>query len=64
LNRKYKSIRVSVKDLKIKNGKKRSSAVFYQTYVSDRYRATGKKELLFKRENGQWKIYRETWKKK
>ena len=42
---------------------KRSSATFIQKYESSGYRAVGEKKLIFKRENGQWKIYRERWKK-
>jgi murein L,D-transpeptidase YafK len=63
LSRRYKYISVSKEKLVVKTGVKTSTAIFIQNYKSSGYRAVGTKELIFKRENGQWKIYRERWKK-
>lgn len=63
LNQKYSYIRVSKENMVIKNTKERCIVSFVQTYESDAYKAVGMKQLILKRENGQWKIYRETWKK-
>jgi len=63
LNRKYKNISVWKENLIIKTSEKTNSATFIQKYESSGYRAVGKKKLIFKRENGQWKIFRERWKK-
>lgn len=64
LNQKYKYISVLKENLIIKTSEKINSATFIQKYESSGYRAVGKKQLIFKRENGQWKIFRERWKKK
>jgi len=61
LNRKYKYIKVKKADLVINKGKRTKKVTFTQTYRSDRYKATGIKQLLLKLEKGEWKIYRETW---
>jgi murein L,D-transpeptidase YafK len=63
LNQKYSYIRVSKENMVIQNTKERCIVSFVQTYESDAYKAVGTKQLILKRENGQWKIYRETWKK-
>ncbi len=63
LNRKYNYIHVREENLTIKKGEEISVATFTQFYESSGYSAVGKKKLLLKREDGQWKIYRETWKK-
>jgi murein L,D-transpeptidase YafK len=63
LSQQYKYISVSKENLVVKTGVKTSSATFIQNYKSSGYRAVGSKELIFKRENGEWKIYRERWKK-
>lgn len=64
LNKKYDYIKVTSDRLRIKNGDKRATASFVQTYEASGYRAVGMKSLLLKRENGQWKIYRETFRRK
>ena len=51
-------------NIKIRKGEKRSIATFLQTYKSPRYRAVGTKKLILVQENGRWKIFRETWKKR
>ncbi|MDM8524080.1 L,D-transpeptidase family protein [Desulfococcaceae bacterium HSG8] len=63
LNKKYRKIRVTRDDLSVKESKQRRIVSFVQTYRSDNFKAVGKKQLVLKRENGKWKIYRETWEK-
>jgi murein L,D-transpeptidase YafK len=63
INRKYKYIRVTEKNLKVKKGAKRSVATFTQRYESSAFKTVGTKKLILIRENGRWKIYREIWKK-
>lgn len=63
INRRYKYIRVTVRSLSISRGKTRSVATFVQKYESSAFKTTGSKKLILIRENGQWKIYREIWKK-
>jgi len=63
LNQRFAYIRVSKENLVIKKGSRVSTATFTQFYESSGYKAVGEKQLLLKREGGQWKIYRETWKK-
>jgi murein L,D-transpeptidase YafK len=64
LNRQYKYIKVNYEGLRIRLGESRATVSFVQHYESDRYRAVGQKWLVLKREEGQWKILRETWKKR
>ncbi len=59
LNQKYSYIHVSIDNLIIKIGKT-NKATFVQHYKSSNYESVGVKELIFKREVEQWKIYRET----
>ena len=63
LNKKYKYIRVSKKNLTIQNGKKKSIATFIQTYKSPKFKAVGRKRLMLIKESGRWKILRETYRK-
>ena len=63
LNRKYAYIHVTAKDLKIEERGDRGRVTFQQTYQSPHYAAVGTKQLVLVRENGQWKIFRETWTK-
>jgi murein L,D-transpeptidase YafK len=63
LNRKYKFIQVSKKNLVIKRNKNKRTVYFVQTYASNQYKAVGIKRLVLKREGTQWKIYRESWQK-
>ena len=60
LNNKYSYIKVSKKNLTIKDGKTKSVATFIQTYKSPKFKSVGKKRLVLIKENGQWKILRET----
>jgi len=61
LNQKYKYIRVmrSGNPKVIKDGDE-CNASFIQQYKSDSFDAVATKQLILKRENGKWKIYRET----
>lgn len=61
LNRKYEFIRVTHKNLKIDPKKNRATVSFTQTYACDQFKTTGTKRLILKREQGQWKIFRELW---
>ena len=63
LNKKYKYIRVSKRNLKIIKDNKRIRVSFYQDYESNLFKASGLKQIELKLERGQWKIYRENWKK-
>ena len=63
LNKKYAYIQVSMKNLVIQKGEDKSIATFQQTYKSPGHQAVGNKRLVVVRENGQWKIFRETWKR-
>lgn len=64
LNQKYEFIRVTRTDLTTKpEGANRARVSFVQRYESDRYQGVGVKQLLLKREGGEWKIYRETFQK-
>lgn len=64
LNRKYDYIKVSQRNLVVQNRSGRRIATFVQNYDSNRLKTVGTKQLVFVREDGQWKIYREIWKKK
>jgi len=64
LNRKYRYIRVTRDKMTIQKDKNRRMVSFIQTYRSSRFKAVGVKQLILKREENQWKIYREIWKKK
>ncbi|GBC61516.1 hypothetical protein DENIS_2478 [Desulfonema ishimotonii] len=63
LNRKYKYIRVTKRNLVVRKGGNQMTVSFVQKYESNRLRAVGRKQLVLKREDGQWKIFRETWRK-
>lgn len=59
LNRQYKKISVSVSDVRVKMAGGLAKAYFKQRYRSDTFRSNGFKELVFRKEGGRWKIYRE-----
>jgi len=64
LNKKYKFIEVKRKKLSIqfyKKYKNRVKVYFNQSYKSNMFSAFGKKTLILKYDDGQWKIYREYW---
>ena len=64
LNKKYDFIKVAKENLAIQEGKEKSIATFRMVYQSPDYKAKGTKRLVLIREDGQWKIFRETWKKR
>ncbi len=63
LNRKYSYIRVSMDNLRITKSGDDRIALFTQNYQSEAFKTLGTKQLILKRENGQWKIFRETYRK-
>jgi len=64
INQKYDYIKVSQRNLIVRNQKKKSIATFTQNYESSSLKTKGTKQLILIRENGQWKIFREIWQKK
>jgi murein L,D-transpeptidase YafK len=62
--RKYDYINVSIEKLSIKPGSRASHAKFIQIYKSSGLNNAGLKELVLKLEEGKWKIFRESWKKR
>ena len=66
LNKKYKYINITRKKLNLyfyKKYKDRVRVSFKQSYQSNLYSAVGRKTLVLKNVDGQWKIYREYWNK-
>lgn len=64
LARKYRKIRVKGTDFRITEGPETGRVTFLQDYDSTGFSAIGEKTLEFIKENGEWKIFRETWKMK
>lgn len=64
INRRYDYIKVTQRNLVVKNQRNRSVATFTQKYESSGLNTEGTKQLILVRENGQWKIFREIWQKK
>jgi murein L,D-transpeptidase YafK/ketosteroid isomerase-like protein len=61
LNERYARIDVNAVDLSYQVNGDRAVVTFTQQYASDRYQSVGRKTLRLRRENHQWKIYRETY---
>ncbi len=62
LNRRYKTIRVTLDEIKIDLHQKRANVLFYQAYRSDRYFADGNKLLVLTHTDEKgWKILKEIW---
>lgn len=62
LNRKYRSLKVDISDLKIKPGSKSSAKVsFKQDYRADRYNDVGLKKMVLVKRGKNWKIKEEVW---
>ena len=62
INRKYRSIRVAVRNLRIKLlSSKRAVVRFDQEYSSDRFHDRGIKTIQLVKRDGRWKIKEETW---
>lgn len=64
INQRYQYIKVSQRNLVVRNQKNKSIATFVQNYESSGLKTVGTKQLILIRENGQWKIFREIWQKK
>ena len=62
--RKHDYINVSIEKPVIRPGRNVSRASFIQIYKSSGLNNTGLKELVLKLEEGKWKIFRETWRKR
>jgi murein L,D-transpeptidase YafK len=63
LNQKYRSITVSISDLKIKRTSPVMATVdFTQKYEADDYKDKGLKSLLLVKKGKDWKIREEEWK--
>ena len=62
--RKHDYINVSIEKLVIKPGSNAGHASFVQIYKSSGLNNTGFKELVLKLEDGKWKIFRESWRKR
>jgi murein L,D-transpeptidase YafK len=59
-NKKY--IKVSLSEIRIAPDNNRYQATFKQRYESNTYKDVVNKEIIFMRQNGQWKIAKETTK--
>ncbi|OPL15950.1 MAG: hypothetical protein AVO39_06715 [delta proteobacterium MLS_D] len=59
---KNKNITITIGDLEITPGSKRSRVSFHQLYQSSIHSDEGIKTLYLKKDDGRWKICRETWK--
>ena len=63
LNRKHKSLKIKISNLKISIKSKNEAIVtFIQDYQADEYNDFGIKDLLLKKEGKYWKIKKEEWK--
>jgi len=63
INKQYKFIKVTAENIKINIENNQCIVTFIQKYSSDAYKAKGIKTLTLIRENNEWKIYQEGWKK-
>ncbi len=61
LQKRYKKIRVRVEGLSVEIRDGSAKALFVQKYGAPGIKSSGKKRLDFKREDGKWKISRETF---
>lgn len=62
LNRKYRRIRLEVRNLRIKlMSSKRAIVRFDQEYSSDRLHDHGRKTMQLVKRDGRWRIKKETW---
>jgi ketosteroid isomerase-like protein len=64
LNQKYDYIKVTQRNLVVRKQGQRYIATFVQYYDSNALKTVGTKQLVFVQEEGQWKIFRESWQKK
>ncbi len=62
LNRRYRSLKIDIRDLKLERVSTRSVRVtFKQDYRADRYHDYGLKLMFLTKEGEQWRIKREEW---
>jgi murein L,D-transpeptidase YafK len=61
LNQRNRNVRITSEDITISLRRNRIVARFKQTYTSSRHSDVGLKKLYFKKEQGDWTIYRESW---
>ncbi len=64
LARKYRYIKVTGRDFTFSKEGDKIGVSFYQNYESSGFSAQGIKKLLLIKEDGSWKIYRESWQEK
>jgi len=64
LNKTYSFIHVTGEDIKIVRDQDNATVTLVQTYASNAIRAKGIKTLSLRMEDGKWKIFRETFRKK
>jgi ketosteroid isomerase-like protein len=64
LNKTYSFIQVTGENIKIVRNQDTATVTLFQTYASNVHRAKGIKTLRLRLEDGKWKIFRETFKKK
>jgi murein L,D-transpeptidase YafK len=62
LNKKYDYIKIDIEDPKIEKKGRHVKAVFFQNYESSGFSTRGIKTLVLKKEEGQWRIFKEIWK--
>ncbi len=58
---KFSEITVTAEDLKITIKNSRGEIQFIQNFFEDLYNDKGIKKLYLRREDGKWKIVKETW---
>jgi len=61
LSQRNKDVRITSEDITVSLHPNRVVASFKQIYTSSRHSDAGLKKLYFKKENGEWRIYRESW---
>ena len=62
LNRKYRSLKIRISDLKVKRLSDRAASVsFKQNYHADTYKDVGLKEISLIKKGKHWKIRKEEW---
>ncbi|MCP3955316.1 MAG: L,D-transpeptidase family protein [Desulfobacterales bacterium] len=64
LNKAYRYIHVSGENIKIRRDGGTATVTLLQTYESSAHKAQGMKTLILKMEDGKWKIFRETYRRK
>ncbi|MDY0359879.1 MAG: L,D-transpeptidase family protein [Desulforegulaceae bacterium] len=62
LNKKYDYIKIDIKSPRIEKKGRHVKAVFFQNYESSGFSTKGIKTLVLKKEEGRWRILKESWK--